>query len=131
MTPISSATGMKTSGPMIPDSGWIPARQHLEADDLASRKVHLRLEEGHELAVLQAEADALFDLALGDQRALHTGVEPDRPRDAAAARMVERNVGTAQQVRNPSFRRRGRSNASKRADLDNPVVESERPRRRT
>ena len=113
-----------------PGQRMIPARQDLETHDLASRQVHLRLEERHELAVLQAEADALFDLALGNQRALHTGIEPDRPRHSPAARMVERNVGTAQQVRNPSFRRQGRSNSSERSDLDDPVVQSERTRRR-
>ncbi len=108
----------------------IPARQDFEADDLAGRQVHLRLEERHELAVLEAEADALLDLTLGDQRALHAGIEPDRPRrPARCLRMVERNVGTAQQVRNPRFRRHGRGDSGERADLDDPVVESERPGR--
>ncbi len=82
-----------------------PAREHLEADDLAGREVHLRLEIGHELAVLEAEADALLDLAMGDQRALHARIEPDRPRDAAAARMVHRDVGAAQDVGDAGSRR--------------------------
>ena len=78
--PISSATGMKTSGPITPESAMVPTREDLEADDLAVGKIDLRLEIGNELAVIEAEADALLDLAVGDQRALHPLVEPDRPR---------------------------------------------------
>ena len=97
------------------DSGqrMIPAREHLEADDLAGGEVHLRLEIGKELAVLEAEADALLDLALGDQRALHAGVEPDRPRDAAAAGMVQRDVGAAQEIGDAGFGAGGRAMPAK------------------
>ena len=100
----------------------VPARQHLEADDLAGREVDLRLEVRNELAVLEAEADALLDLAVSDQRTLHAGVEPDRPRDAAAAGMIHRDVGAAQDVGNADFGRRRRSDAGEGADLDDPVV---------
>ena len=117
--------------PDDPGQRVIPAREDLETHDLACREVHLRLEERHELAVLEAEADALLDLTLGNQRALHAGIEPDGPRDPAAPRMIQRNVGTAQQVRNPRFRRRGRSNPSESADLDDPLVESEWTRDRS
>ena len=85
-------------GPDDPAQRMVPAGQHLEADDRAGREVDLRLEIGHELLVLEAEADALLDLAVGDQRALHAGIEPHRPRDPAALGMVHGDVGAAQQV---------------------------------
>ena len=66
-----------------PAQRMVPARQHFEADDLAGREVHLRLEEGHELVMLEAVADALLDLAVGDQRALHAA---RRTRPAAPTR---------------------------------------------
>ena len=125
--PISSATGNEHVGPDDAGQRVVPAREHLEADDLAGREVHLRLEIGNELAVLEAEADALLDLALGDQRALHAGVEPDRPRDAAAARMVHGDVGAAQEVGDAGVGRRRRGDAGEGADLDDPLLEQERP----
>ena len=79
ISPCSSATGMKRSGSINPAQRMVPARQHLKADDLAGSEIHLRLEIGHELAVLETVADALLDLAMDDQRALHALVEPDRP----------------------------------------------------
>ena len=93
-------------GPDDPRERVVPARKHLEADDLAGRKVHLRLEIGNELAVLEAVADALLDLAMGDERALHAGVEPHRPRDPAAAGMIHGDVGPPQDIGNPARRRR-------------------------
>ena len=100
MSPISSAIGMKTSGPIIPDSGWFHRASISKPTMSPGGQVHLRLEEGHELAVVEADADPLLDLGVGDQRALHPGVEPDRPGDPPAARMVHRDVGAAQQVGN-------------------------------
>ncbi len=84
------------------DSGqrMLPARQHFEADDLARREVDLRFEIRKELVVLEAEADALLDLAVGDQCAFHSGVKPDRPRHAAAAGTVHGDVGAAKDVGN-------------------------------
>src|SRR5439155_3269328 len=64
----------------------LPAREHLKADDLAGRKVHLRFEVRQELAMIEAVVDALLDLALGKERALHSGVEPYRARDATVSR---------------------------------------------
>ncbi len=63
----------------------VPAGKHFETDDFPRGEVHLRLEKGKKLAVLEAEADSLFNLALGEQRALHSGVEPDRPGDSPLA----------------------------------------------
>ena len=106
-----------------------PAREHLEADDLAGREIHLRLEIGNELPVLEAEADALLDLALGNQRALHSGVEPDGPGDAAASRVIHarcrRGAGYPGCGRRP---RRRRSDAGEGADLDDPFFEQQRTR---
>ena len=104
-----------------------PAGQHLEADDLAGPKIDLGLEIGNELAVLETEADALLDLAMSDQRALHAGIEPDRPGNAAVAGMIHRDVRTAQDVRNTDVGRGGRGDSGERTDLDDPFFEQERP----
>ena len=82
---ISSATGMNVVGRDHSRQRMIPPRQHFEPDDLAGRQVHLRLEIGQELLVIEPEADALLDLDMGDQRPLHPAVEPDRARGAPAA----------------------------------------------
>ena len=56
---------------MIPVSGWFHRASTSNPAIVARREVDLRLEIGHELVVLEPEADALLDLALGDQLALH------------------------------------------------------------
>ena len=60
-----------------------PAGQHLETDDFAGGQINLRLEIGDELAMLQAVANALLDLAMQDQRPFHSFVEPHRPRGSS------------------------------------------------
>ncbi len=111
----------------------VPARKHLEADDLAGTKVDLRLEIGKELAVLEAEADALLDLAMGHERALHARVEPDGAGDAAVLRVIERNVGAPEEVRDACVGSFGHRNAGERTDLDQPLVDrigpGDRPQR--
>ena len=97
---------MKTSGPIMPESGWFHRASTSNPTISPVAKIDLRFEIGNELAVLEAVADALLDLAVGDQRAFHAGVEPDGARDPAAARMVHRNVGAAKQVGNARFGRR-------------------------
>ena len=62
-----------------------------------------------------------------DQRALHARIEPDRAGDAAAARMVHRDVGPAQDVGNARFGGGRGGNAGEGADLDDPFFERERP----
>ena len=103
-----------------------PARQHLEPDDLAGREIDLRLEIGNELAVLEAEADPLLDLAIGNQRALHARVEPHRAADASVSRMVHGDIGAAQQVGDSGVGRRRGSDSGEAADLDDPLLEQER-----
>ncbi len=108
-----------------------PARQNLEAGDLAGAQVYLRLEEGQELLVLQAEANALLDLAMGQQSPLHRGIEPDRADGPARLGMVERDVGAAEQVRHADLRRGGGGHAGEGADLDHLSVNLERTRRQS
>ena len=67
----------------MPASGWRQRASTSNPVILPVLKVDLRLEEGHELLVLQAEADALLDLAVHEQRTFHGVVEPDGPHDAA------------------------------------------------
>ena len=105
----------------------VPPGEHLEADDFARGEVHLRLEKGQELAVLEAVADALFDLALGEQRALHSSVEPDGPGNSSAARTIHRNIGAPDDVGDAHLGRRSRRDAGESADLDDPLFERERP----
>ena len=108
----------------------IPPREHLEADDLAGFEAHLRLEIGDELTVIEAVADALLDLALGDQRALHAGVEPHRTRNSAAARMIHRNVGAAKDVGDGRGSAGRRGDSGKGAHLDDAFLEHEGTSRR-
>ena len=125
--PISSATGMNRSGSISPAQRVVPARQHFEADDLAGLQVDLRLEIRNELAVLEAVADALLDLAVGDQRPLHARVEPDRAgrRGRSWHGRSRCRRGAAGPGRDLGRRRRG--DAGKRADLDHPPPIVERP----
>ena len=104
----------------------VPPREHLETDDLAVGKIDLRLEIGNELAVIEAEANALLDLAVGDERALHPLVEPDRA--AAPGRCAHGPSRCRRGAARPECGRRGRrrSNAGKSADLDDPLVEHQR-----
>jgi hypothetical protein len=53
-----------------PAQRMLPSGQHFEADDFARGQIDLRLEVRHELAVLQAVAIALLDLAVNDPRAI-------------------------------------------------------------
>src|SRR6185369_14217125 len=71
----------------------VPAGKHFEADDLAGGEIHLRFEKRNELAVLETVADALLDLALGDERPFHARVEPYGPGDAPALRPIHGHVG--------------------------------------
>ena len=103
----------------------VPPRQHFETDDLASLELDLRLEIGDELTVIEAVADALLDLALSDERALHAGIEPDRPSNSAALGMIHRNVGTAQYVGMLALPARRRGDTGKGADLDDALLEHE------
>ena len=75
--------------------------------------------------MLEAVANPLFDLALCEQRALHSGVEPDRPSDPTAPRMIERDVGSTEKIRDPCFGRGSRGNSREGAGLDDSVVERE------
>src|SRR3954454_12083345 len=103
-----------------------PARQHLEADDLAGRKVDLRLEVRNELAMVEAKADSLLDLAVSNQGPLHARVEPNRASNPAAARSIHRDVGAAENVWNAYVGRGCRGDAGEGADLDDPIVEEQR-----
>src|SRR6185369_14377016 len=101
----------------------VPAGKHFEADDLAGGEIHLRFEKRNELAVLETVADALLDLALGDERPFHARVEPYGPGDAPALRPIHGDVGAAQEIRDADFRRGGGGNAREGADLDHALVE--------
>src|SRR4051795_8425 len=105
-----------------------PARQHFETDDLAGRKIDLRLEIRNELAMVEAKADSLLDLPVSNQGPLHARVKPNRASNPAAARAIHRDVGAAKNVRNAYVGRGCRGDASEGADLDDPVVEEQRPR---
>ena len=111
-----------------PAERMLPARQHFETDDRPGRKIDLRFEIGNELVMLEAEADALLDLAVGDQFALHTSVEPHRPADAAAARMIHGDVGAAQQVGNSDSGNLASGNAKEGTDLDELALFLDRAR---
>src|SRR6476646_3008722 len=104
-----------------------PPRKHLKTDDLASLEIHLRLKMRNELSVFEAEADALLDLAVGDQRALHPIIEPDGTRDASRSRMIHGYVGAAENVGDPCIARSGRGNSGKGANLDDAFLEQQWP----
>ena len=61
-----------------------------------------------------------------DERAFHSLVEPDRPRDAAASGALESNIGPAQNVGDARVGCAGGGNAGEGADLDDAIVEHER-----
>ena len=77
---------MKRSGETIPVSGWSHRASTSNPVIVAGAQVDLRLEEGQELVMVEPEADALLDLALRDQLALHPAVEPQRARRARPLR---------------------------------------------
>ena len=77
--------------------------------------------------MVEAMADALLDLAMSDQGTLHAGVEPDRARHPAVARMVHGDVRTAQDVGDSGFCRRSRGDARKGPDLNDFFLEQQRP----
>src|SRR5207302_588632 len=81
------------------------AGKPLKTDNLAGAEVDLRLEIGNELAVLEPKPNALLDLAMGNERAFHAGIEPDRAGHTASASMVHGNVGASKYVRNASVGR--------------------------
>ncbi len=131
ITPISSAIGMKRSGGMIPASG---CRQRASTSNPVislGTQVYLRLEEGQELLMLEAEANALLDFAMGQQSPFHRGIEPDRADGPARLGMVECDVGAAEQVRHADLRRGGGGHAGESADLDHLAVDLERTRRQS
>ncbi len=107
-----------------------PTRQHFESDDLAGPQIHLRFEEGDELAMLKTVADALLYLAVDDERSLHPLIEPDRTRGACGLGSVECNVGPAEEVRNLALFGIGSGDAQESADLDQPALDLERARNR-
>ena len=111
-------------GPITPDSGWFQRASTSKPTISPVARSTCGSKIGNELAVLEAEADALLDLALGDQRALHAGVEPDRPRDAAAA--CAWSIAMSARRRRSGMRDfacRSRGDAGEGADLDDPLVE--------
>ena len=76
----------------------VPAGKHLEPDNFAGRQVHLRLEVWQELLVIECDSNALLDLDVGNQRPLHALIEPNRARCPSTRRLVERDIGAAQQI---------------------------------
>src|SRR3954451_5630063 len=103
-----------------------PAGEHLEPDDLARCEVHLRLEEREKLAVLEAVANSLLDLALSEERALHACIEPYRPGGTAAASAVHGDIGAANEIGNAHVGRRRRCDSGEAAHLDDPPLEHDR-----
>src|SRR5881398_1579147 len=103
-----------------------PPSENLEANDFAGLEADLWLKIRHELAVIEAVADALLDLALGDERALHACVKPHRASNAAASRVVHRDVAAAKDIGDARRTARCRSDAGKGPDLDDPLLEHER-----
>ena len=75
-----------------------PAGERLEADQIAASKVDQRLEEGDELAALDAEADILLELQPLGQLALELLVEPGEAVAAGALGGIERDVALAQDI---------------------------------
>ena len=75
-----------------------PAGQRLETDQLAGGEVDQRLEEGNELAVLDAAADVLLQLHAVGELALQLRVEPGEAVPAGALGGVEREVALAKDV---------------------------------
>ena len=96
----------------------LPPRKDFEADDRAGSQVDLRLEERKKLIMLEADANGMLQLAAGNQRLLHAGVEPDRPGRAGAAGTFQSDVRAAEKVRRPVVMRgRLHRNANKGSDL--------------
>src|SRR5262249_52355794 len=75
-----------------------PARQRLEADDLAAIEVDQRLEEGHEFARLDAETNVLFELQPVGDLALQLLVEPGEAVPAVALGGIESDVTLAERA---------------------------------
>ena len=75
-----------------------PAGKRLEADQLARREIDQRLEEGDELAILDAAADVFLELHAVGQLPLQLRVEPGEAVPAGALGGVEREVALAKDV---------------------------------
>src|SRR6185369_13671878 len=76
--------------------GASPARERLETDDLAAVEVDQGLEEGHELAGLDAGANILFQLQPFLDLAFELLVEPGESAPSRALGRIERNIAFAQ-----------------------------------
>ena len=97
-SPVASATSMKVSASRKPRVG---ERQRASASNPTSSRdveVDQRLEEGYELAALDAEADILLELQALGQLALQLLVEPGEAVPAGALGGIERDVALAEDV---------------------------------
>ena len=95
--PVSSATGMNSTGDTSPRVGMAPAQQRLERADAVLLEVEQRLVEKFELAALDREAQVGFELAANLRALVEAFLEEG---EGAASRLlgaVQSEVGIAQQ----------------------------------
>ncbi len=96
--PVFSAASMKRFRLEEAAGRRTPARQRLEADQLARIQVDQRLEERNELAVLDAGANVFLELHAVGQLALQLRIEPGEAVPAGALGGVQREIALAEDV---------------------------------
>ena len=93
MSPVSSASGMNSTGRISAALRMTPAHQRLEAGDLAALDVDERLIEQLELAVLDRLAQIELDDAAGLHARVHFGFEEAVDAAAVGLGPIKRHVG--------------------------------------
>ena len=127
MTPISSATGMKVSGGIMPRGRVRPARERLDADRAAALELDHGLVDEPQLVALERVAQVGLELDARQQRGAHRRLVG---RGAVAARLlgaVHREVGVAQQLVGAQRGVAGVGDADRGADEDLLALHVEGP----
>ena len=97
MSPVSSATGMKSAGETSPRLGWFQRSKRFERVDVVRFKVDERLIVQFEFFADQRLAQVHFQLAARFHARVHLRLEEPVGAAAVGLGAVERHVGVAQQ----------------------------------
>ena len=105
----------------------VPARQHLEADEILRRQCDDRLIEGPNFAASDRGAQIRLHPRARLQRDVHLGMEETERAAAGALAVIHCDVGGVQQGVGVLVVRRGEGDADGRIDIDMAVVPGNRP----
>ena len=97
ISPVSSASGMNSSGATRPRVGMVPADQRLERADPVGLEIEQRLVIELELAVGDRAPQIRFEPVARLRAGVHLGFEEAVGAAALALRLVEREVGMLEQ----------------------------------